>query len=72
MAVEELIQDECSPEKIKAAIDELLDDAVRERMTQDYLELVKALGDSGASERTAKAIYANTRTLLSQASDLLD
>jgi lipid-A-disaccharide synthase len=72
MAVEELIQDECSPEKIKAAIDELLDDAVRERMTQDYLELVKALGDSGASKRTAKAIYANTRTLLSQASDLLD
>mgnify|MGYP000873935281 CR=1 FL=1 len=72
MAVKELIQNECSPEKIKAAIDELLDGAVRERMTQDYLELVKALGDSGASERTAKAIYANTRTLLGQASDLLD
>jgi len=72
MAVKELIQKECSPEKIKAAIDELLDGEVRERMTQDYLELVKALGDSGASERTAKAIYANTRTLLGQASDLLD
>ena len=72
MAVKELIQNECSPEKIKAAIDELLDGAVRERMTQDYLELVKALGDSGASERTAKAIYANTRTLLGQVSDLLD
>jgi len=72
MAVKELIQKECSPEKIKAAIDELLDGEVRERMTQDYLELVKALGDSGASERAAKAIYANTRTLLGQASDLLD
>ena len=72
MAVKELIQNECSPEKIKAAIDELLDGAVRERMTQDYVELVKALGDSGASERTAKAIYANTRTLLGQVSDLLD
>ena len=72
MAVKELIQNECSPEKIKAAIDELLDGTVRDRMTQDYLELVKALGDSGASERTAKAIYANTRTLLGQASDLLD
>lgn len=72
MAVKELIQNECSPEKIKAAIDELLDGAVRERMTQDYLELVKALGNSGASERTAKAIYANTRTLLGQVSDLLD
>jgi len=72
MAVKELIQKECNPEKIKAAIDELLDGEVRERMTQDYLELVKALGDSGASERTAKAIYANTRTLLGQASDLLD
>ena len=72
MAVKELIQNECSPEKIKAAIDELLDGAVRERMTQDYLELVKVLGDSGASERTAKAIYANTRTLLGQVSDLLD
>ena len=72
MAVKELLQKECSPEKIKAAIDELLDGEVRERMTQDYLELVKALGDSGASERTAKAIYANTRTLLGQASDLLD
>ena len=72
MVVKELIQNECRPEKIKSAIDELLDGAVRERMTQDYLELVKALGDSGASERTAKAIYANTRTLLGQASDLLD
>ena len=72
IAVKELIQKECNPKKIKAAIHELLDSAVRERMTRDYQELVKALGDSGASERTAKAIYANTRTLLGQASDLLD
>lgn len=72
IAVKELIQKECNPKKIKAAINELLDSTVRERMTRDYQELVKALGDSGASERTAKAIYANTRTLLGQASDLLD
>ena len=72
IAVKELIQKECNPEKIKTAINELLDSTVRERMTRDYQELVKALGDSGASERTAKAIYANTRTLLGQASDLLD
>ena len=71
-AVQELIQNECSPKKIKAAISKLLDRTVRERMTQDYNELVKALGDSGASKRTAKAIYANTRKLLGQASDLLD
>ncbi len=72
IAVKELIQKNCSPKKIKAAINELLDSGVRERIVQDYQELVKALGDSGASERTAKAIYANTRTLLGQASDLLD
>ncbi len=72
IVVRELIQKECSPKKIKAAINELLDNSVRERMTRDYQELVKALGDSGASERTAKTIYANTRTLLGQASDLLD
>ncbi len=71
-AVQELIQNGCSPKKIKTAISKLLDRTVRERMTQDYNELVKALGDSGASERTAKAIYANTRKLLGQASDLLD
>lgn len=72
ITVKELIQKNCSPKKIKAAINELLDSGVRERIVQDYQELVKALGDSGASERTAKAIYANTRTLLGQASDLLD
>jgi len=72
IAVQELIQNECSPKKIKTAISKLLDRTVRERMAQDYNELVKVLGDSGASERTAKAIYANTRKLLGQASDLLD
>jgi lipid-A-disaccharide synthase len=71
-AVQELIQNECSPRKIKTAISKLLDRTVRERMAQDYNELVKVLGDSGASERTAKAIYANTRKLLGQASDFLD
>ena len=72
IAVKELIQKDCNPKKIKAAINELLDSGVRERIVQDYQELIKALGDSGASERTAKAIYANTRTLLGQAFDLLD
>lgn len=71
-AVEELIQNDCNPKKIGASINRLLNEEVRERLTKDYEELVQVLGDRGASDRTAKAIYANTRSLFGQASDLLD
>lgn len=53
----ELIQSECTVEKLIPAIDELQKPEIRNRIKTGYKILREKLGDVGASQRVAKAIY---------------
>ncbi|MCR5708901.1 MAG: lipid-A-disaccharide synthase [Bacteroidales bacterium] len=56
----ELLQDDAAPERMFEELVRLLDDKEeRERMLEDYAQLRKILGGSGASARIAKDIYEN-------------
>jgi lipid-A-disaccharide synthase len=68
--VTELIQQECTPEKITKALKRLENMPYRKRMLEQYVTLEKMLGQKGASSRAAKAIYENTLFAYQQASRL--
>ncbi|MGA0062843.1 MAG: lipid-A-disaccharide synthase [Flavobacteriaceae bacterium] len=68
--VTELIQEECTPENLIQALRRLEEPANRQRMLAQYDELEKRLGEKGASQRAAKAIYENTLFAHPQASRL--
>ena len=55
--VTELIQGALNTRNLKAELDKLLDPAYREKLQGDYQALRERLGNEGASERTAQAIY---------------
>ncbi|HYK77415.1 MAG TPA: lipid-A-disaccharide synthase [Daejeonella sp.] len=59
LVVKELIQQDCTPKKIAAELEDILHDPVyRTRMLLQYDELAAKMGEPGASERTAKLIKA--------------
>ena len=55
-AVEELIQQDCTTEKISANLLRISEGEGRTKMLADYQELASLMGSAGASERTAKKI----------------
>ncbi|WP_113654114.1 lipid-A-disaccharide synthase [Pedobacter namyangjuensis] len=54
--VEELIQQDCTTEKISANLLRISEGDGRTKMLADYQELASLMGSAGASERTAKKI----------------
>jgi lipid-A-disaccharide synthase len=53
--VKELIQEDCSGDKISAEIDLMVnDEAYRSRMLENYEKLALKMGSAGASERAAE------------------
>ena len=53
----ELIQHDCTPQKISQELDNLLDNCVyREKMMADYRNVRDVLGGKGASEKVAGAM----------------
>jgi lipid-A-disaccharide synthase len=59
--VTELIQDNCTSKNIKKELQKLLEPNYRNQVLENYNELEKQLGGSGASEKTAKLIVQNIR-----------
>ena len=60
-AVEELLQDEATPERMKRELERILfQEPVREQLTADYTELKTLLGDGPVAGRIAQDIYAQT------------
>ena len=57
--VTELIQDNCTSKNIKIELQKLLEPNYRNQVFENYNELEKQLGGSGASEKTAKLIVRN-------------
>ena len=57
--VTELIQDNCTSKNIKIELQKLLESNYRKQVLENYNELEKQLGGSGASEKTAKLIVRN-------------
>ena len=55
--VTELIQGDLCTRNLKAELNRLLDSDYREKLFKDYQALREKLGNEGASERTAQAIY---------------
>ncbi|MFI5452158.1 lipid-A-disaccharide synthase [Pedobacter sp. UC225_61] len=55
--VTELIQNDCTTEKITTELGSILTGEEREVMLNDYEKLAKRMGTAGASERTAKLIF---------------
>lgn len=59
--VKELIQDELTKKNLKIELELLLNGAFRAKQLDAYNELIKKLGGTGASEKTASLIIANTQ-----------
>jgi lipid-A-disaccharide synthase len=59
--VTELIQENCTSKNIKIELQKLLEPNYRKQVLENYNELEKQLGGSGASEKTAKSIVRNIR-----------
>jgi lipid-A-disaccharide synthase len=59
--LEELIQDEFNESKIVSALSKILNGPKRLEMIQSYAALKIKVGNSGASERTAKLIVSRTQ-----------
>ena len=60
----ELVQEQATPERIKAELERLLfDEACRAQLAADYLELKNKLGGTGASDRVAKDMIDETARL---------
>ena len=55
--VTELIQGDLNTRNLKVELDKLLDPAYRDKLQRDYQALRERLGNEGASQRTAQAIY---------------
>ncbi len=61
--VTELIQDDCTPERVSEETRILLTDQARASvMRKDLTEVVRRLGGAGASERAAEAVLSTART----------
>lgn len=58
LIVTELIQQECTTERIASELKRLLDPSRREEVQADYAQLIQALGRKGASQRAAKSMIA--------------
>lgn len=58
LIVTELIQQECTTERIASELKRLLDPARREQLQADYAQLIQVLGRKGASQRAAQAMIA--------------
>jgi lipid-A-disaccharide synthase len=56
-AVVELIQNDCTYEKLVVELETLLQKNSLEKMNQNYIILKEKIGGSGASEKTAKLIF---------------
>ncbi len=59
--VKELIQHDCTLEKISEELHRLGEPNIREKVTQDYQALFEQLGEKNASETVAKAIIARIK-----------
>ena len=59
--VTELIQENCTSKNIKIELQKILEPNYRKQVLENYNELEKQLGGSGASEKTAKLIVRNIR-----------
>ncbi len=59
--VTELIQDNCNTEKIKTALEKILDSNHRNKLLENYNLLGKKLGGEGASEKTAHLIVSDLK-----------
>jgi lipid-A-disaccharide synthase len=59
--VTELIQEDCSVNKVTEELKLIVSGDAREQMLQDYQQLHQLMGDVGASERTAKLILQRIR-----------
>lgn len=58
MAVEEYIQQDCTPEKISKGLKKVLPNGPENRtLLKQYDELIQVLGDGGASKKTAEQIH---------------
>ncbi|TXE07267.1 lipid-A-disaccharide synthase [Seonamhaeicola algicola] len=57
--VTELIQNDFNKNRLKHELENILNANTRQRIFEDYYELEKTLGGKGASENTAKLIYAS-------------
>lgn len=55
--VKELIQNDLTEKNLKSELSQLLSGSKRNKILDDYKELQKKLGGTGASKRTAKQIY---------------
>jgi lipid-A-disaccharide synthase len=60
-AVVELIQNDCTYEKLVVELENLLQKNSLEKMNQNYIILKEKIGGSGASEKTAKLIFNSIR-----------
>lgn len=60
-AVVELIQNDCTYEKLVVELETLLQKNSLEKMNQNYIILKEKIGGSGASEKTAKLIFNSIR-----------
>ena len=60
-AVVELIQNDCTYEKLVVELETLLQKSSLEKMNQNYILLKEKIGGSGASEKTAKLIFDSIR-----------
>ncbi|MCB7481515.1 lipid-A-disaccharide synthase [Christiangramia sediminis] len=59
--VKELIQNDFNTKNLKIELNKILDETNRKRIFEDYFELEQKLGGKGASMKTAKLIYNNTK-----------
>ena len=55
--VTELIQDDFNEKRLKEEFEKILDPEIRSRILDDYDELERKLGGTGASEKAAKLIF---------------
>lgn len=63
----ELIQHDCTPQKISAELDNLLgDSAYREKMLADYRDVRNILGGKGASAKVASAMIAELEKMMNK------
>lgn len=61
----ELIQHDCTPDKISQELDNLLDNsAYRKQMISGYMEVRNVLGGKGASAKVAKAMIEELETMI--------
>jgi len=62
--VEELIQHDFHPERLRTELERLLDPAVRAELQEGFAELRRRLGEAGASRRAAKLMVERLRAMV--------